>query len=163
MDGSGLSSITCRMFRKDRSRQIEVTEYMVECRGQSPAWKQTPARMLRHRALMQCARYAFGFAGIMDRDEFDQWHNADAPRMRDVTPAVPQVLDIPDDPPAVAEDVTDPPIADEDGYLDRLRTLHEQCNSVQELQQLALDESPMIKRLSEAGQDIAAAILSEGE
>jgi len=25
--------------------------------------------MLRHKALMQCARYAFGFSGIVDEDE----------------------------------------------------------------------------------------------
>jgi phage recombination protein Bet len=72
-DGKALSSITCRMFRKDRSKPIEVTEYMSECKGGSPAWQKTPSRMLRHRAMIQCARYAFGFAGIMETDEFQQW------------------------------------------------------------------------------------------
>jgi hypothetical protein len=48
---------------------------MADCAGQSPAWKQTPARRLRHRAMMQCARYAYGIAGVMDRDEFDQWQD----------------------------------------------------------------------------------------
>ena len=71
-----LSAITCRMFRKDRSRPIEVTEYMAECRGPSPAWQKTSSRMLRHRAMIQCARYAFGFAGIMETDEFQQWQDA---------------------------------------------------------------------------------------
>ena len=68
-----LMAITCRMFRKDRTKPIEVTEYMDECKGESPAWKKTPSRMLRHRAMIQCARYAFGFAGIMEPDEFEQW------------------------------------------------------------------------------------------
>ena len=72
-DGKNLTSITCRMYRKDRSRPIEVTEYMAECKGGSPAWQKTPSRMLRHRAMIQCARYAFGFAGIMEQDEFNQW------------------------------------------------------------------------------------------
>jgi phage recombination protein Bet len=74
-DKGKLISITCRIHRKDRTHPIEVTEYMAECAGASPAWKQTPARMLRHRAMMQCARYAYGIAGVMDRDEFDQWQD----------------------------------------------------------------------------------------
>jgi hypothetical protein len=28
-----------------------------------------PKRMLRHKALIQCARVAFGFSGIFDEDE----------------------------------------------------------------------------------------------
>jgi phage recombination protein Bet len=75
-DKGGLVSITCKMYRKDRSKPVEVTEYMGECKGDSPAWKKTPGRMLRHRSMIQCARYAFGFAGIMEQDEFDQWQAA---------------------------------------------------------------------------------------
>jgi hypothetical protein len=53
----------------------------------------TPSRMLRHRALMQATRYAVGFAGVMDQDEFDRWQD-----MRDVTPAkaVALIQDIPE-------------------------------------------------------------------
>jgi phage recombination protein Bet len=77
-DASGsLLSITCRMFRKGRSHPVEVTEYMSECRRSTDVWKQWPARMLRHKATIQAARYAFGFAGIMEQDE--------AERMVDVT------------------------------------------------------------------------------
>lgn len=92
-DGA-LVSITCRMFRKDRARPVEVTEYMAECKGESPAWKKTPSRMLRHRAMIQCARYAFGFAGIMEPDEFEQWQsNA---RTAPTIVARDAVLDLPD-------------------------------------------------------------------
>ncbi|KAF1011072.1 MAG: hypothetical protein E5299_01493 [Burkholderia gladioli] len=72
-----LISITCRIFRKARSHPVEVTEYMSECRRGTDVWKQWPARMLRHKATIQAARYAFGFAGIMEQDE--------AERMVDVT------------------------------------------------------------------------------
>lgn len=72
-----LFSITARVHRSDRRVPTAVTEFMKECKGTSSAWKKTPARMLRHRALMQAARIAFGFAGIMDRDEFDQWQNGE--------------------------------------------------------------------------------------
>ena len=64
-----LFSITCRMFRKDRSRPVEVTEYMSECVRGTDTWKQWPARMLRHKATIQAARYAFGLSGIYDEDE----------------------------------------------------------------------------------------------
>lgn len=74
-DKGKLISITCSIRRKDRAHPVEVTEYMDECKGESPAWKKTPARMLRHRAMMQCARYAYGIAGVMDQDEFEQWQS----------------------------------------------------------------------------------------
>jgi len=71
-EGDKLVSITCRMFRKGRSHPVEVTEYMAECLRQTPTWKQWPARMLRHKAAIQAARYAFGFAGIMEPDEAER-------------------------------------------------------------------------------------------
>lgn len=64
-----LMSITCRMYRKDRARPTEVTEYMSECLRGTDTWKQWPARMLRHKATIQAARYAFGLSGIYDEDE----------------------------------------------------------------------------------------------
>jgi len=63
-----LVAITCRIWRKDRSRPIEVTEHLAECKRNTEPWKMEH-RMLRHKALMQCARYAFGFSGIVDEDE----------------------------------------------------------------------------------------------
>lgn len=68
VDGK-LFSITCRMYRKDRNRPTEVTEYMGECVRGTDTWKQWPARMLRHKATIQAARYAFGLSGIYDEDE----------------------------------------------------------------------------------------------
>lgn len=73
MDSEGkLYSITCRIHRKDRSRPTEVTEYMVECRRDTETWKRWPARMLRHKALIQAARYAFSLSGIYDPDEAER-------------------------------------------------------------------------------------------
>ena len=63
-------SCTCIMYRKDRGHPIKVTEWMSECRRDtSQPWKSHPKRMLRHKALIQCARLAFGFTGIYDQDE----------------------------------------------------------------------------------------------
>lgn len=80
-DKGALVSVTCRMFRKDRSHPIETTEYMAECRRDTDVWKTWPRRMLRHKAMIQAARYAFGFAGIHDPDEAERIINdpADKP------------------------------------------------------------------------------------
>lgn len=70
LDAQGkLISITCRMYRKDRRHPMEATEYMRECQRPTEPWRQWPARLLRHKAAIQAARYTFGFAGIVDPDE----------------------------------------------------------------------------------------------
>lgn len=71
-DKGHLASITCRIFRKDRGRPTMVTEYMDECKRPTEPWTKWPARMLRHKAAIQCARYAFGFAGIIDPEEAER-------------------------------------------------------------------------------------------
>ena len=65
-------SCTCTIYRKDRSHPIVVTEYMTECKRDVAPWKSHPRRMLRHKAMIQCARLAFGFAGIYDQDEAER-------------------------------------------------------------------------------------------
>lgn len=62
-------SCTCKIYRKDRAHPTVVTEYLEECQGTSDPWRKYPKRMLRHKALIQCARVAFGFSGIYDEDE----------------------------------------------------------------------------------------------
>lgn len=71
-DKGALVSITCRIYRKDRSHPVAATEYMAECVRNTDTWRQWPRRMLRHKAMIQAARYAFGFAGIIDPDEWDR-------------------------------------------------------------------------------------------
>jgi len=62
-------SCTCKIYRKDRSHPIEATEYLEECRRNTDPWNTCPKRMLRHKAIIQCARIAFGFSGFHDEDE----------------------------------------------------------------------------------------------
>lgn len=78
-DDGRLLSVTCKMYRKDREHPTEATEYMAECARGTEPWKKWPRRMLRHKAAIQAARYAFSFAGIMEPDEYE--------RMVDITPA----------------------------------------------------------------------------
>jgi phage recombination protein Bet len=65
-------SCTCIIHRKDRSHPIKVTEYLSECRRDVAPWKSHPRRMLRHKAMIQCARIAFGYVGIYDPDEAER-------------------------------------------------------------------------------------------
>ena len=66
------SECVCRIYRKDRKYAIEVAEYLSECKRNTDPWRTSPRRMLRHKAMIQCARYAFGFAGIYDPDEAER-------------------------------------------------------------------------------------------
>jgi phage recombination protein Bet len=77
-DANGdMEAVTCIIYRKDRTRPTKVTEYLAECRRNTEPWKMTH-RMLRHKALIQCARVAFGLSGIFDEDEAERIRGASA-------------------------------------------------------------------------------------
>jgi phage recombination protein Bet len=103
-EGENVIAITCRMFRKDRSRPVEATEYQKECARNTDVWRQWPRRMLRHKSMIQCARYAFGFSGIMDPDEYER--ASAAPRQGD--PTAPRQLHAGFDAPAAETPAHDP-------------------------------------------------------
>ena len=83
--------IKCVMYRKDRAHPIAVTEYLdevyrpafVKNKGQpgeyvvSGPWQSHTKRMLRHKTMIQCARIAFGYAGIYDQDEAERIVDSD--------------------------------------------------------------------------------------
>lgn len=68
-DKGELLAITCKVYRKDRSRPMEATELMFENKRGTTPWKQYPSRMLKHRATAQAIRSAFSFSGVMLEDE----------------------------------------------------------------------------------------------
>jgi len=55
--------------RKDRKKPVRVEEWLKECYRDTAPWNEMPKRMLRHKAIIQCARVAFGYSGIFDPDE----------------------------------------------------------------------------------------------
>lgn len=86
-------SATCKIYRKDRSHPTIVKEYLAECQGETKdkygnlkPWGKYPKRMLRHKALIQCARVAFGFSGIYDEDEAHRINGGNTTVMTDVEP-----------------------------------------------------------------------------
>lgn len=86
-DKGEVTAITCKMYIKDRSRPVSVTEYLNECNDpKSSVWKRWPARMLRHKAYIQAARIAFGISEVIDDDEVSRI-NSNQPR--DITPVQP--------------------------------------------------------------------------
>lgn len=105
-DARKLVAITCRLYRKDRRLPITVTEYLEECRRQTDPWKME-RRMLRHKALIQCARYAFGFSGIYDEDEAASF--ADLPHRSGQTSAEPPRAPVAIDPPPAPVAIDPPP------------------------------------------------------
>lgn len=91
----------CEIARKDRDKPIVIREYLAECKRNTGPWNSHPRRMLRHKAIIQCGRVAFGFSGIYDPDEAERIANAidvtppgakpktEAPRARaDAQPAI---------------------------------------------------------------------------
>lgn len=86
-------SATCKIYRKDRTHPTIVTEYLAECQGDTKdkygnlkPWGKYPKRMLRHKALIQCARVAFGFSGIYDEDEAHRINGGQVDVVKDVEP-----------------------------------------------------------------------------
>jgi hypothetical protein len=54
--------IECCIYRHDRILPIVVKEYLVELQTTQENWQKMPRRMLRHRAIQQCIRLAFGIS-----------------------------------------------------------------------------------------------------
>ncbi|UIV46261.1 phage recombination protein Bet [Escherichia coli] len=93
-------SCTCRIYRKTAIiRSALPSGWMNAAANHSkPAkaeksrpWQSHPKRMLRHKAMIQCARLAFGFAGIYDKDEAERIventaYTAERQPERDITP-----------------------------------------------------------------------------
>jgi phage recombination protein Bet len=61
------------VYRKDRGHPIAVREYLGECFRDTLPWKSHTSRMLRHKAIIQAYRVAFGFHGIYDPDEAESF------------------------------------------------------------------------------------------
>lgn len=93
MQGAVPEWIECTIHRKDRAHPTTTREYFAECKRNTGPWGSHPRRMLRHKALIQCARIAFSFVGIYDEDEGERivegTHTTTGPA-RTPTVAVPQ-------------------------------------------------------------------------
>lgn len=89
-------SCTCIIFRKDRNRPIKVTEWMAECKRGTGPWQSHPKRMLRHKAMIQCARLAFGYGGIYDQDEAERIVEGQPQHRQPVDMGTAEVVELPE-------------------------------------------------------------------
>jgi phage recombination protein Bet len=64
--------IECTIYRKDRRVATTIREYMYEANTGQGAWLTHPRRMLRHKAMVQCARACFGLGGMNEPDEAER-------------------------------------------------------------------------------------------
>ena len=64
--------IECTIYRKDRKVATSIREYMYEAHTSQGAWLTHPRRMLRHKAMVQCARACFGLGGVYEPDEAER-------------------------------------------------------------------------------------------
>ena len=92
--------IECHIHRKDRSRPVVVREYLDEVyrapfKGKygdvTGPWQTHTKRFLRHKAMIQCARLAFGYGGIYDQDEAERIVEATEPKHMGPAEIVPPV------------------------------------------------------------------------
>ena len=106
MDGANSKApawTECVIHRKDRSHPTVIREYLDEVYkapfkpkdgGYTVAgpWQTHPKRFSRHKAMIQCARMAFGFGGIYDDDEADRIASSSAaPGMKTIDPATGEI------------------------------------------------------------------------
>ena len=71
-DDGKFESVTCEVYTKNQKFPIVITEYLSECAKDTDTWRKWPKRMLRHKALIQGYRIAFGLSGIYEEDERDR-------------------------------------------------------------------------------------------
>lgn len=84
--------IECVITRKDRAKPTTIREYfdeVVRSVNYTTPWDSHPKRMHRHKALIQCARVAFGFSGIYDEDEAQRIVEIDVTPQGSHEPAAP--------------------------------------------------------------------------
>lgn len=110
--------IECVIHRKDREHPTKVRERFREVKRDTQPWKSHPSRMLRHKALIQCARIAFGFAGIYDQDEAERIvEMGDAERVETAQAATTRTADALKERLATAGKVPEPAPQQDDEFL----------------------------------------------
>ena len=77
------SYVECTIYRDDRVVPICIREYYQEIKQESETWLELPHRMMRHRALKQALRLAFGISTLEQPSPYVASH---PPVNADITP-----------------------------------------------------------------------------
>jgi phage recombination protein Bet len=143
------SWIECVIHRKDREHPTKVREWMAECKRGTQPWQSHPRRMLRHKALIQCARIAFGFGGIYDQDE--------AERIIEVEPVVVGVTKV--DPRGDLSSVTDEMC---EPYIKTITDILNSDKEEREIAQMLREHDIEMSRFSEIAIGVADRLAKRG-
>ena len=129
-----------------------------------------PARMLRHRAVVQAARYTFGFGDIAEQDEVERWTSPERPTSKSpvAAPAIPP-RHVPPPPPAPNPPSPPPPpaaiiSADPGAKLARFEAALAEAETIADCDRAWIDiVEPMIKAgvLTREEQEEAEARMAE--
>jgi phage recombination protein Bet len=122
--------VECVVYRKDREHPVVIREYLDECYRKTGPWQSHTKRMLRHKALIQGYRTAFGFHGIYDEDEAQRMYvestateapsgpSSSASKARQALGATPTTTEAVDEPEtAPVDDYEDVPVDPETGEI----------------------------------------------
>lgn len=105
--------VTVKIHVKGYDHPVVITERFAEVRRDTVPWKSHPFRMTRHKAIIQCARVAYGFSGLYDEDEARRILEARGEIINGViTTSSSQIPPVPLDPGQVVEH--DAPVAPEE-------------------------------------------------
>jgi phage recombination protein Bet len=91
-DAGQVVAIRCTVIGGAGKPLASAVEYMSECRGTTQPWQKWPVRMLRHKALIQAIRMAYGVSGVMDEDDYHRMVEAEVMDERPAHFAAPKTL-----------------------------------------------------------------------
>jgi hypothetical protein len=123
--------------------------------------------------LIQCSRIAFGFAGIMDKDEFDQWQQAGHMTAGPQT-NIPDIDDIPQLSDNAVDVIVDQTVEDDDGpgtitpdkealFLENLKHQLSLAKTPAERDDVADQNDSLLDHLSDEGRRLAEKIIEGRE
>lgn len=117
---------TARVWKRGSERPTTATEYLSECQRNTPPWKQSPKRMLRHRAVIQAIRLAYGVGGLLDPEDADRLRETEKREAKvegqrlTILDRAKRAAGVEPEPPTIDVEATEPPVDPEDmaGWLE---------------------------------------------
>lgn len=143
---------SCEIKRKDRAKPVKILEFLAENARETDPWSKMPRRMLRHRAIIQCARIVFGFGRVYDPDEGEKVYMAErgstfdhAPNVRGSVAAPRRKSELAELPPGPS-DSPEPPQPDPEPTQTRL-SVDQRVSIHDKLREEGVAESEFLARL----------------
>lgn len=86
--------VECTIYLKNAPEHpVTAREYMSDNKRNTEPWKNSPRRMLKHRATIQAIRYALGYSGVVDLSEKEEYEEREMREARAREPRKPSFLE----------------------------------------------------------------------